>query len=298
MFDTGDRVRFDAQGCLHYLGRADAQIALRGHRIELGEIEAALADLPGVADAAAIAPGGDGARRILGFVTARRDGLAPDPMDLRRALADRLPEYMLPARIMLLPTMPLNPNGKTDRLALAALPLPAAEGTNIAPQNPLEATLCALWAQLLGLPSAGRDDDFFENGGHSLPAVKLFAHLRRVQGVSLPIGTLLTHPTPARLAARLLAEDESPGTGPDTPWDTSIVIAPGPEMAAAQSLFIVGRVGGNVNNLRWLGRALGATRRVIGLQTRGVAGHAMRTSIKEMARDHVADIRRHQPFGP
>lgn len=310
MFDTGDRARFDAQGRLHFLGRADAQIALRGYRIELGEIEAALADQPGVADAAIIAPAtgpdGEGPRRILGFVTARSDGPAPDPAALRRALADRLPEYMLPARITLLPAMPLNPNGKTDRLALAALPAAsAANGKDTTgddrPRSPIETDLCALWARLLGLPAAGRDADFFENGGHSLLAVKLFAHVRRAHGVSLPIGTLLTHPTPARLAARIDAEASAappPETGPDAPWDTSVIIAQGPAEAAAQPLFIVGGVGGNVNNLRWLGKALGVTRRVIGLQTRGVAGHRMRASIEDMARDHVDDIRRHQPFGP
>lgn len=301
MFDTGDRVRLDAEGRFEFLGRADAQIALRGYRIELGEIEAALADQPGVADAAVIAAGDDGMRRILGFVTARRDGPAPDPATLRRALAARLPDYMLPARIVLLPAMPLNPNGKTDRQALAALPLPdAPEAADDAPQSPLETEVCGLFAQVLDLRSVARGGDFFELGGHSLLAVKLFARLRRARGIDLPIGTLLNHPTPARLAARI-AEVEA--TQPETTattdaWDTSVVIAPGPAGTTTAPIFIVGGVGGNVNNLRWLGQALGAHCPVIGLQTRGVAGHAMRDSIAAMARDHVADIRRHQPRGP
>lgn len=306
MFDTGDRVRFDDRGVLHFLGRADAQIALRGYRIELGEIEAALAAQPGVAEAAVIAPPApgadaddDNARRILGFVTAQKGMTPPDPAALRRALSERLPDYMVPARVVLLEAMPLNPNGKTDRLALAALPLPATEGDQAAAETPMEAELCALWAKLLGLPRAGRDDDFFEHGGHSLLAVRLFAQLRRTHGVNLPIGTLLTHPTPARLAALLEREalaGPAPDDGPDAPWDTSVVISDGPQGVAA--LFIVGGVGGNVNNLRWLGAALGKVRPVIGLQTRGVAGHRMRDSIEAMARDHLADIRRHQPHGP
>jgi amino acid adenylation domain-containing protein len=296
MFDTGDRVRFDAEGSLHILGRADEQIALRGFRIEPGEVEAALSSSAEVGDAVVVATGPEDDQSVVAYVTASGNGPSPDPRKLRGILAGQLPGYMVPSRIIVIPAMPLNPNGKTDRMALASLPLPTTDAGQIAepPATPLERDLSALWARLMGLSTVGRHDNFFELGGHSLMAVKVMAHLRRSRGLELPIATLLAHPTVAQLASHVEGLTETSVED----WDSLAPLSSGPDGTTARPLFVVGGVGGNVNNLYDLGRAFDSLRPLIGLQTRGVAGHAPRDSIAEMAADHVRDIRRHQPDGP
>src|SRR5690606_10057674 len=142
-------------------------------------------------------------------------------------------------------------------------------------------------------------------GGHSLMAVKLFAQIRRRFGADLPISTLFAHPTIRSLAGRIGAQPATAtaatagfaGAPEDSPWDTTVVVHPGPGGGAAP-LFVVGGVGGNVNNLVQLGREMGTRRPVIGLQTRGILGHRMHDSVEAMAADHIANLRRHQPEGP
>ncbi len=305
MFATGDRVRHLADGRLIYLGRADHQVKIRGARVELGEVEAALAAMPSVAEAVAVArPDADGDLTLLAFVTLR-PGSTADPLALRAALAQSLPDYMVPSRVLVLDQMPLNPNGKTDRMALSLRPA-EGQGDSARTNWPVTATerdLRDIWARLLDQPEIGMEDDFFELGGHSLLAVKLFTQLRRSFGVDLPISTLFAHPTIRTLARKLGTSSETPpntsysGTPEDSPWDTTTVIHPGPALARPP-LFIVGGVGGNVNNLIRLGRLLGAYRPVIGLQTRGILGHRMHETIEATAADHLTNIRRHQPQGP
>ena len=329
MFATGDRARWRGDGTLMYEGRRDHQIKLRGVRIELGEIEAQLAALPEVGEAVAGLRGGDSGAgedaMLVAYVTGR-DGARPDPAGLRAALLRVLPEAMVPARIVVIERMPLNVNGKTDRNALARWPLGGgAELVSAAPEDPargaIEADLMRVWTRLLGRTDFGPEEDFFTLGGHSLLAVRLFAHIRKRHGVEMPISTLFAHPTARGLAARVAAAVGAPaapvaapalaaavatalapvahaGAPEDSPWDTSVVIHPGPETGAAPPVFIAGGVGGNVNNLRALGLALGQARPVIGLQTRGVLGHRMHGSVEAMAADHLANIRRHQPRGP
>lgn len=305
MFATGDRVQYLADGRLIYLGRADHQVKIRGARVELGEVEAVLASLQGVAEAVAVArPDGDGNLVLWAFVTLQQ-GAAADPLVLRTGVAQSLPDYMVPSRISVLDRIPLNPNGKTDRVALSQRP---AEDQGGSPRTnwPVTATerdLREIWARLLDQSEIGMEDDFFELGGHSLLAVKLFTQIRRGFGVDLPISTLFAHPTIRSLARKLGTTTEIPantsysGSPEDSPWDTTTVIHPGPGLARLP-LFIVGGVGGNVNNLIKLGRLLGAHRPVIGLQTRGILGHRMHETIEATAADHLTNIRRHQPQGP
>ncbi|MCO5062901.1 MAG: amino acid adenylation domain-containing protein [Rhizobiaceae bacterium] len=304
MFATGDRVNWLADGRLMFRGRMDHQVKIRGARVELGEVEANLAALPGVAEAVVVAqPDAEGDTRLVAFVTGR-DGAMLDASALRAELGKRLPDYMVPARINALKAMPLNPNGKTDRTALAALPWEPVSEAREKPATEIENELHQIWSRLLGIPSIGVDEDYFALGGHSLMAVKMFAAVKSRLGVDVPIATLLVHPT-IRSLGKMLAEriaTPSPvafhsGKLEDSPWDTTAVIHPGPGNDE-RPLFIVGGIGGNVNNLLELGKAVGKYRPLIGLQTRGVMGHNLHETFEATAADHLANIRRHQPEGP
>ncbi len=201
LYRTGDLVRWTADGQLDFLGRVDHQVKVRGFRIELGEIETAIARLPGVARSVVVArPDHAGHLQIVGYAVAG-DGMALDPQAMRRALGTDLPEYMVPAAILVLPTLPTTPNGKLDRKALPAPDFASAHRR--APRTPQESTLVALFADVLGLAEVGIDDNFFDIGGHSLLATRLVSRIRATLGVELAIRTLFEHPTVAGLAERI-----------------------------------------------------------------------------------------------
>ncbi|WP_017624253.1 AMP-binding protein, partial [Nocardiopsis chromatogenes] len=220
MYRTGDLVRRGPDGIV-YLGRTDFQVKIRGLRIELGEIEAALARLPGVAAAAAAVHGGaSGAPRIAGYAVPR-PGAALDPDDLRAGLRSALPEYMVPAQTMVVDALPLSPNGKLDRKALPAPELPGA-GAGRAPADAAEETLCALFAEVLGLDSVGADDGFFTLGGDSIQAIALVGRARG-RGIALTPADVVTEQTPAGLAAVAGRTEPDGGEGTGGADDTGEV---------------------------------------------------------------------------
>ncbi|MFE5587408.1 amino acid adenylation domain-containing protein, partial [Kitasatospora sp. NPDC056531] len=197
MYRTGDLVRRRADGELEYVGRADDQLKVRGFRVEPGEVEAALAEHPAVAQAAVLAKDD----RLIGYVAARPDA-AVRPVELAAYLRDRLPDYLVPAVFVVLDALPLTPNGKLDRAALPA-PDPGSAAPGRAPRTPQEQILCGLFAEVLGVPEVGVDDDFFDLGGHSLLATRLAARVRSVLGVELGLRALFQAPTVAGLAEAL-----------------------------------------------------------------------------------------------
>ncbi|MFE2067200.1 non-ribosomal peptide synthase/polyketide synthase [Streptomyces sp. NPDC059467] len=208
MYRTGDLVRWGSDGNLEFLGRTDDQVKVRGFRIELGEIEAALAEHPQVAQAAVIVRqdrAGD-TRLVAYLVPAAGTELGPE--DLRAHLRERLPDYMVPAAFASLDVLPLNASGKLDRRALPE-PEYAASRAGRAPHTPQEQVLAELFAEVLGLPQVGVDDDFFDLGGHSLLATRLVARVRAALGVELALRTLFQTPTVAGLAAALGGADRA-----------------------------------------------------------------------------------------
>ena len=194
MYRTGDLVRWGPDGQLHYFGRADEQVKIRGYRIELGEIQTALTALDGVEQAAVIArEDRPGDKRLVGYIT----GTA-DPITARAALAARLPAYMIPAAIVVLPRLPVTVNGKLDTRALPAPEYQDADHYR-APTNAVEEILAGIYAQVLGLDHVGIDDSFFDLGGDSISSMQVVARARAA-GVMCRPRDIFVEQTVARLA--------------------------------------------------------------------------------------------------
>jgi amino acid adenylation domain-containing protein len=211
LYRTGDRARWRPDGTLEFLGRSDSQVKIRGYRVEPGEIEAALRACPGVEEAAVVVRGEPGDRRLVAWVAAPRGGTGA--AELRAALRARMPDFMVPAAIVVEPSLPLSPNGKVDRRALARIE-PVQGGAGEAPRTPLEELLAEVIAGVLGVAAVGRDDSFFDLGGHSLLATRLMSRLRRILGVELPAALPFEAPRFADLAGRIetiLARGRSAG---------------------------------------------------------------------------------------
>ena len=208
LYRTGDRARWRPDGVLELLGRTDDQVKIRGFRIEPGEIEAVLAGHPAVAAAAVtLREDRPGDRRLVAYAVPRAD---VEPEELRTWLADRLPSYMVPAAVIVLPALPLTANNKLDR---AALPAPGwATGAGRPPSGAAEETLARLFVELLDLEpdTVGADDGFFALGGHSLLAARLVARARAALDAELPLRAVFDTPTVAGLAAALRERSDRP----------------------------------------------------------------------------------------
>ncbi|MEU9117890.1 amino acid adenylation domain-containing protein, partial [Streptomyces sp. NPDC048483] len=212
MYRTGDLVRQRRDGELEFAGRADDQIKLRGFRIELGEIEAALAARDEVARCAVVVrEDRAGDRKLVGYVVPA-DGNDLEPAALRAELGERLPEYMVPAALVVLDALPLTRNGKVDRRALPA-PDFAAAVTGRPPRNAVETTLCGLFCEVLGLPAVGIDDGFFELGGDSIVSIQLVAKARKA-GLEITPKEVFQHKTVEALAR---VAREATGAGAEAP---------------------------------------------------------------------------------
>jgi amino acid adenylation domain-containing protein len=199
MYATGDRVRWTDAGELEFLGRTDFQVKVRGFRIEPGEVEAALAAHPAVRDAVVMAVGEGAEKRLVGYVGAG----GTDADALRAHLRRRLPEYMVPAALVVMERLPLNANGKVDRGALPAPEAEAGAAEAAACATETERALAGVWEEVLGRARVGATENFFDAGGHSLLATRVAARVREVFGADLPLRTVFEAPTVRELSARI-----------------------------------------------------------------------------------------------
>jgi amino acid adenylation domain-containing protein len=207
LYRTGDRVRFLSNGEIEFLGRADDQVKWRGFRIEPGEIEARLTEQPSVQQAIVLLrEDTPGDKRLVAYVT----GDNPDEDQLRQALKETLPDYMVPGLIVVLDELPLTPSGKVAR---RRLPVPEYSRDDsqpyVAPRNDTEQTLTELWGEVLKLEQVGIHDDFFQLGGHSLLATQLISRVRDSFGISLPLKYIFRYPSPAELGDTLATLEAS-----------------------------------------------------------------------------------------
>jgi amino acid adenylation domain-containing protein len=198
LYKTGDLVRYLPDGNVEYLGRIDHQVKIRGFRIELGEIEAVLIEHEAVQIAVAMAREDQpGEKMLVAYVVLAQP---VDVAELRSFLKSKLPDYMIPNAIVVLDTLPLTPTGKIDRRSLPVPTHQKPESDVILPRTPIEATLAAIWQQILGLKEISVNDNFFELGGHSLMATRIITRIDAELQVNLPLRCLFESPTIADLA--------------------------------------------------------------------------------------------------
>ena len=287
LYRTGDRARYRQDGAIEFLGRTDNQVKIRGFRVGLEEVESSIAGHPAVA-ACAVAAITDPSAELR--LTAYLSGPALNDSDIpaiRDFLRRTLPAYMVPASFMILPALPMTPNGKVDRKKLPA-PQIIGLAETAEPRDALETSLVAIWKNVLGLEYLGIHDDFFDLGGHSLLASILVAQIQTELGYQLPLAALFRAPTIASLAHAL-----RPERGPD--FSYLVPLRPG----NGRPVFIVHGIFGNVLQLKDLAERIRTTRPIYAIQARGAdPRQEPHASIAEMVEAYVEVVRSVQPSGP
>ncbi|WP_158939165.1 amino acid adenylation domain-containing protein [Streptomyces sp. NRRL S-87] len=299
MYRSGDLARWSHDGRLEFAGRIDHQVKVRGFRIELGEIEAVLTGHESVARAVVVVrEDRPGDKRIVAYVTPADGTAAVDGRLLRTYCSRAVPEYMVPAAVVVLDAFPLTPNGKVDR---TALPRPARrhDRTGGGPRNAREEVLCRLFADVLGLESVGVDDDFFDLGGHSLLAIRLMSRARADLGVDWGIRELFQHPTAGGLAALVPAGGSRDAPDPTERraghLDTLLALRTQGELTPVFCVAPAMGLGWSFSNL--LPRLPG--RPVYTLQDPALTdGNPLVRSVEDIAAQYLRCIRAVQPHGP
>ena len=285
LYRTGDLVRQRPDGVIDYLGRLDNQVKIRGFRIELGEIESRLRDIPGVQDAVVVARETGASKQLIGYVVTPTEEAPAER--LRGLLQADLPDYMVPAQIIRMVALPLNPNGKIDR---KALPDPDFKGREfVAPRNAVERALATIWQQVLELETVGVTDNFFELGGDSLRILKVLSKVRNQPelGLELKLRDMIGKPTIAELS----------GFAPATDMDPLLLL--NSRLPHAQPLFCLHAGFGTVFDYDTLARRLEGKRSVYGLQCRMLLDRDWQDeSLASMAIDYAQYIRQKQALGP
>ncbi len=285
LYRSGDRARWRVDGTLDYLGRIDQQVKLRGFRIELGEIEGVLLAQPGITGAVAIVRGESVEAALVAYVTA--EGEAASPSALRAALRQHLPEYMVPAVVVPVDRIPLTANGKVDRKALPAPQYGRVDLEADQPRSYLEVQLIQIWEEQLGIEGIGPTQSFFELGGNSLLALRLFAQINRRLSCDLPVATLFTGATVRQMAGAINEQRRSTASAPGA-------LVPLQPQGSLPPIFFVHSADRNVMGYVNLVRYLGKDQPAYGLRDMGDTARPL----SRIASEHIESIRSVQPHGP
>nr|ACA97576.1 PmxA [Paenibacillus polymyxa] len=242
LYRTGDLARWMEDGNVDFIGRIDNQAKIRGYRIETGEIESQLLRVEGVREAVVLVRSDANGQKALCAYYTPDTGAELAVNDLRGALAQELPGYMIPSYFVELERLPLTPNGKIDRKALPAPEREAGSGTEyVAPRNELETKLTAIWQEVLGLAKEiGVHDNFFDIGGHSLRATTLVSKIHKELNVDLPLRDVFRHSTIESMAAAISRLDEQTFVAIPVADDREVY----PQSFAQKRLFILNQLEG------------------------------------------------------
>ncbi|QJB30481.1 amino acid adenylation domain-containing protein [Chitinophaga oryzae] len=290
-FKTGDMVKLDPDGVMHYLGRCDDQVKVRGARVSPGEIASALLKHPGVRQISVQALVGDNNEEYLCAYVVPNKGHSSSASELTLFLKDLLPGYMIPRSIILIEHLPLLPNGKIDKTQLP-VPLPETDVNGEgAPRDYYELVLAGIWESLLSIPSVNIHTDFFDAGGHSLLATKMMNLVYKKFGRLIPLADLFRAPTIKGIAAILREEQRG-----SEQWESIVAIQ---TEGSEPPLFFVPGIGGNVLYFYHLSRLLGNEQPFYGLQAKGLDGQQLPpTSVEEIAANYIREIKKIRPAGP
>lgn len=292
LYRTGDLARFREDGNVEYLGRLDHQVKVRGFRIELGEIEAVLNQHPEIQRSVAVArEENSGEKRLVAYIVTDVESTASSA-EFREHIRKQLPDYMIPAAIVQLAALPLTPNGKVDRKALPAPKAAdfAADANYLAPRNEVESKLASLWEETLNIRPIGVKTSFFDLGGRSLLAARLFTKISRAFGRDLPLATLFRAPTIEQLAAELDQSSASPA------YSSLVTIQP---LGDRPPFFCVHGGAGSTLFLHRLSREMGHDQPFYGLEPEGLDGRRVhRHTVEQMAAHYLTEIRKVQANGP
>ncbi|GAA3987776.1 non-ribosomal peptide synthetase [Mucilaginibacter dorajii] len=297
MYRTGDMGRFMANGEIECLGRIDSQIKIRGYRIEAGEIEYHLVNQHNVKEAVVIArPDKYGVDKLVAFIVIK-DGYQGESDSAqikgwRADLRSLLPDYMVPDDFIIIPAMPLTPNGKIDKKVLANQNTKLAESINlfIAPRTDVEKLVADVWSEFLEIKNIGIYDNFFELGGHSLIAVQVMTRIEKLTGKRLPLATLFENSTVEKLALMLEMDGKS------IVWDSLVPIKP---QGTKMPIYIVHGAGLNVLLFNALAMNMDDDQPVYGLQAKGLNGiDEPLSNLRDIAAHYNASIMAQNPTGP
>ncbi|MGV0834553.1 alpha/beta fold hydrolase [Mycolicibacterium thermoresistibile] len=294
-FVTGDHGRFDDDGNLVLAGRMDAAIKIRGYLVEPAEVESALLDHPAIREAVVTADTRATTPTLTAYVAPAADVRTPSVADVRAALHRRLPSWMVPAQVVILPTLPRNERGKVDRAALPEPVRPPSE-----PARPgLEAELAALWARVLCLDEVGRTESFYALGGDSLDLQRMLVAVTRRYGVTLSHADFAVAPTLAAFAELLTAHraGTSRPAGPALA-PTTVSLRP-PTAATTTTLFCFAGAGASALTFMPLADRLPADIAMYAFQPHGLENRGIPDwTVARAARRHLTDLLRLQPHGP
>jgi amino acid adenylation domain-containing protein len=290
LYRTGDLARYLPDGNIRFLGRRDYQVKIRGFRVELDEVKAIIETYPSVSSAIVTVKELKGEKQLVAYLLARNVKI--DTADLRQNLRKKHPEYMVPSYFITLDDYPLTSTGKID---YKSLPQPGIEdqgsqSTSEGPRDELERALIGIWKEVLGVSSISIDDNFFDMGGHSLAAVRMFSKAEVVLGIKLPISAIFASPTVRRLAQALHENNKS------HLWQCLVPLKPD---GTKPSLFCIHTISCTLGEYNSLVKCLNIKQSIYGIQPVGLDGSLQPLeSIEAMAAHYIKEIHAFQTQGP